>query len=340
MTDAATLRALPTITLARKGGIEVSLLALGARIASLLAPDRDGTRADVTLGHDEPSDYLTVGRYLGAICGRYANRIAGARFPMDGREVRLEPNEGEQQLHGGPEGFDLKIWTVTEQSADHVTFHLHSPAGEMGFPGAVEVTCTYRLVSDHALMLDMHATTSAPTHVNLASHPYFNLAGHGVGEVLDHSLKLYAAHYTPVDARNIPTGEIRAIAGTPFDFASARPIRKSMPGPNGFDHNFCLSAPLQAQHGEFLRPAAELTHPASGRSLKLWTTEIGLQVYTGAHYDGSQSGKGGVPYRKFPGIALETQKFPDSPNQPHFPSTRLDPGQVYRHVTLFDFTPH
>lgn len=339
MTDPAALQDLRTITLARKGGIRVELLALGARLTGLWAPDRNGTLADVVLGHDRPEDYLTVGSYVGATCGRYANRIFGAGFALDGRDVRLGPNEGAQQLHGGPEGFDRKIWAVLSQSADHVTFHCHSLAEEMGFPGALDARCTYLLVTDHAVMIEMTATTSAPTVVNLANHAYFNLAGHGAGQVLDHRLKLHARHYTPVDAAKIPTGEIRAVQGTPFDFTRPRPIGETLPDAGGFDHNFCLSAPLQPVQGENLRPAADLTDPTSGRSLKLWTSEVGLQVYTGAHYDGSQTGKGGVGYRKFPGIALETQKFPDSPNQPQFPSARLDPGELYRHLVLLDFTP-
>lgn len=334
-----TAPAVQAITLARKGGISLKLLSLGARIAELWAPDAAGKRADVTLGHDHPVDYLTAGRYMGAICGRYANRIAGARFMLDGREVRLLPNEAEQQLHGGPQGFDQKIWDVAAQSADHVTFRIRSPDGEMGFPGDLDVSCTYRLVSDHAFLLEMQASTTLPTHVNLASHPYFNLAGHDAGEVLGHCLRIHARHYTPVDARNIPTGEVLAVGGTVFDFTSQGPIRAAMPGPQGFDHNFCLSGQAQRLHGEYLCPAAELLHPPSGRSLKLWTSEIGLQLYTGAHFDGSQTGKGGASYRKFAGVALETQKFPDSPNQPQFPSTRLDPGQTYRHLMLFDLLP-
>lgn len=339
MADSAAVQSLQTITISRKGGIRLDLLPLGARMTALWAPDRNGTFADVVLGHDRPEDYLTVGGHIGTICGRYANRIAFARFPLDGREVVLERNHGPHQLHGGSDGFDRKIWRVADQSPDHVVFATQSPDAEMGFPGAMEVSCTYRLIGDFALMIEMRATTSAPTVVNLASHPYFNLAGHGAGNVLDQQLKVHARHYTPVDPTNIPTGEIRSVAGTPFDFTGPRQISEATPGPEGFDHNFCLSAPVQSLHGEDLRPAAELMHPASGRSLKLWTSEVGLQVYTGAHFDGSQPGKGGVTYDRFPGVALETQKFPDSPNHPQFPSTRLEPGQLYRHLAFFDFTP-
>jgi len=339
LTDHAAVQALPTITLAGKGGITLHLLALGARITGLLAPDRKGVMADVVLGHDRPEEYLTVGRYVGATCGRYANRIANARFPLDGRQITLDRNEGDHQLHGGPQGFDLKIWGIASQSPVHVTFATHSTDGDMGFPGALDVSCTYQLIGTHSVLIEMIATSSAPTVVNLANHAYFNLAGQGHGPVLGHGLKLHAGHFTPVDATKIPTGEIHAVKGAAFDFTSARPIAKAMPGPDGFDHNFCLSAPLQSIAGEYLRPAAELSDPASGRALKLWTTEVGLQVYTGAHFDGSQPGKAGARYGRFAGIALETQKFPDAPNHPQFPHARLDPGQLYRHLVLLDLTP-
>ena len=339
MSDLAAVQALPTITLAGKGGIELRLIALGARITGLLAPDRDGVMADVVLGHDQPGEYLTVGRYVGATCGRHANRIANARFPLEGRQITLDRNEGAHQLHGGPQGFDAKVWDIASQSPAHVTFATHSTDGDMGFPGALDVSCTYQLVGTHSLLIEMIATTSAPTVVNLANHAYFNLAGQGAGSVLGHSLKLHAGHHTPVDATKIPTGEVRAVVGSPFDFTSLRPIAKTMPGPEGFDHNFCLSAPLQSIAGEYLRPAAELRDPASGRALKLWTSEVGLQVYTGAHFDGSQPGKAGARYGRFAGIALETQRFPDAPNHPQFPHARLDPGQLYRHLVLLDLTP-
>jgi aldose 1-epimerase len=339
MTDIAAVRALQPITLARKGGVEIKLHALGARIVELWAPDRTGIRADVVLGHDRPEDYLSVGGYIGATCGRYANRIAGGRFRLDDRDVVLDRNEGANQLHGGPHGLDARLWEIGDRSEDHVTFITRSDDGDMGFPGALRVGCTYRLVGDHGLLIEMTATTSAPTVVNLANHAYFNLAGQGSGGVLAHSLRLYADHYTPVDLANIPTGEIRAVSGTAFDFTAPRRIGASMPGPGGFDHNFCLSAPTTTIAGEQLRLAAELADSASGRSLKLWTSEVGLQVYTGGHFDQTQAGKAGAQYGPFAGVALETQKFPDTPNRPHFPSARLDPDQRYRHVVLLDLTP-
>ena len=327
-----------SVTLTGRNGIRAAVLTWGARLAELWVPDAQGQLADIVLGQDNLADWHANGRYLGTTCGRFANRIAGGRFMLDGREVDLDRNEGANQLHGGRAGFDLKHWRIADASEAHVTLTATSPAGEMGFPGTVQARVTYRLAD--GLTIEMEATTDAPTVVNLANHAYFNLSGQGVGSVLGHELRVFAAHYTPVNADKIPTGEIRAVAGTAFDFQTPRRFGDQMPGPEGLDHNFCLSAPLQTIQGELLRPAAELCDPESGRSLCLWTNEVGLQVYTGAHFDDSQPGKGGVWYHKFPGIALETQKFPDSPNHPQFPSARLDPGQIYRHLVHLDFAPN
>lgn len=324
------------ITLQGRNGTSAKVLTWGARLAELWVPDAKGHLADIVLGQDSLADWQAHGRYMGTTCGRFANRIAGGRFTLDGRVVELDRNEGANQLHGGSVGFDLRHWRIEDSSEDRVTLAATSPAGEMGFPGAVETRVTYRL--EDGLTIEMEATTDAPTVVNLANHAYFNLAGQGAGSVLDHDLRLYAAHFTPVNPQKIPTGEIRSVTSTAFDFQTPRRIGDQLPGPEGLDHNFCLSAPMQAAQGEFLRPAADLTDPGSGRRLRVWTNEIGLQVYTGAHFDGSQTGKAGARYQKFQGIALETQKFPDAPNQPQFPSARLNPGQAYRHVVYYDFS--
>jgi aldose 1-epimerase len=329
--------AVPEITLTGASGLRLVVIPLGARITRLWAPDRDGALADIVLGHDRPQDYLTRRGYLGATCGRYANRIAGARFSLDASQIRLAPNEGENQLHGGPRGFDAAIWAVADQSPSHVTFTHLSPAGDMGFPGTLRASCTYRL-DGLCLWIEMTATTDAPTVVNLAHHSYFNLAGHGSGEVMGHDLQIAAQHYLPVDAANIPTGAILPVAGTPFDFTTARPIGQALPGPAGFDHCFCLSEPPMPRDGQLLRPCAVLTDRASGRCLRLSTDAPGLQVYTGAHFDG-ETAKAGACYPRFAGVALETQGFPDSPNRPQFPSTRLDPGQTYTHTMLLDLAP-
>ncbi|OYW60674.1 MAG: hypothetical protein B7Z31_03845 [Rhodobacterales bacterium 12-65-15] len=326
------------ITLAAPGGLSLSLSRYGARLIRLYAPDRQGALADVVLGHDDMTEYGSDHGYLGATCGRFANRIAAGRFTLDGRAVQLDCNEGGNQLHGGTRGFDKAMWEVAGQGPDQVSFRHTSPEGDMGYPGAVTVTCRYRIDGLH-LWIEMTATTTAPTVVNLAHHSYWNLAGQGVGDVLGHQLQLDAAHYLPVDAAKLPTGAVLPVAGTAFDFTTRRRIGDRMPGPDGFDHCFCLKGPMEAVADQLLRPAATLLDPASGRRLRLATNQVGVQLYTGAHFDGSVPGKEGTRYGRFAGVALETQAFPDSPNRPQFPATRLNPGEVYRHVMLLDFTP-
>ncbi|WP_374645701.1 aldose epimerase family protein [Tabrizicola sp.] len=315
------------------GGLRLRLLTWGARLAELWVPDRTGVPADIVLGQDSLADWLAHGSYLGATCGRHANRIAGGRFVLDGREVRLDRNEGANTLHGGAAGFDLKHWRIESHSASHVTFATTSPAGEMGFPGTLQARATYRL--DAGLEITMAAQTDAPTVVNLVNHAYFNLAGQGAGDILGHELQVEAGFYLPVDDRKLPTGEVLSVAGTPFDFRQPRSIGAAMPGPAGFDHNLCLSSPLAA---DGLRPCLSATDPASGRRLRLATSAPGLQLYTGAHFAGGP-GKAGTRYPRFAGFAAETQHFPDAPNRPHFPGTVLRPGQTSTHVMRFDFTP-
>lgn len=314
-------------------GLSLKLLTWGARLAELRVPDRHGTLADIVLGQDDLSAWQTHGTYIGATCGRYANRIAGGRFTLDGREVQLDRNEAAQHLHGGSDGLDLKIWDIESQSDRHVTFTITSPDGEMGYPGTLTARTTYRI--DAGLVIEMQATTDAPTIVNLVNHAYFNLAGHGSGDILGQQLQVEAGFYLPVDDRLIPTGEVLSVTGTPFDFRALRPIGQDMPGEGGFDHNLCLSGPLSTNG---LRPCLLVVDPASGRRMHLSSTEPGLQFYTGAHFD-QTPGKGGARYPRFAGFAAETQRFPDSPNRPQFPSARLDPGQTYRHIMRFDFTP-
>ena len=212
-------------------GLRVSLLTWGARLAELWVPDRNGDLADVVLGHDTAHDWQTHGTYLGATCGRYANRIAGGRFALDGRKVQLDRNEGANTLHGGSQGFDRRHWTITGHSDSHVTFALTSHDGEMGFPGALEARATYR-IDGPALQIEMEATAGAPTMVNLVNHAYFNLVGQGAGDIMGHRLQVEASHYLPVDAQLIPTGEILSVANTPFDFRHPRPIGAQLPGPN------------------------------------------------------------------------------------------------------------
>ncbi|MFM7444319.1 MAG: aldose epimerase family protein [Tabrizicola sp.] len=322
------------ITLTGGKGLRAEILTNGARLAELWVPDRAGTLADIVLGFDKLTDWQDQGGYLGATCGRYSNRVANGRFSLDGRAIQLDCNEGQQHLHGGRSGLDTKLWEIEDHSDARVTLATQSPAGEMGYPGAMTARVTYR-VAGLGLTIEMEARTDAPTVVNLVNHAYFNLAGHGSGDVLGQSLQVDAAFYLPVDERLIPTGEVRKVAGTPFDFRAPRAIGTEMPGPGGFDHNLCLSSPTDVTG---LRPCLCAEDPVSGRRMQLSTTEPGLQLYTGAHFAGT-SGKAGARYPRFAGFAAETQRFPNSPNMPHFPSARLDPGQVYRHIMKFDFTP-
>ena len=314
-------------------GLRVALLTWGARLAELWVPDATGTLADIVLGHDSAQDWQTHGTYLGATCGRYANRIAGGRFTLDGRTTQLDRNEGANTLHGGTHGFDRKHWTIDSHSDTHVTFTTSSPDSDMGFPGTLTARTTYR-IDGPALLIEMEATTDAPTVVNLVNHAYFNLAGQGAGNIMGHQLQVDASHYLPVDHELIPTGEILSVANTSFDFRQPRPIGAELPGPDAFDHNLCLSAPTGADD---LRPCLTAADPASGRRMRLSTSEPGVQLYTGAHFDGP--GKQGARYPRFAGFAAETQRFPDSPNRPQFPSSRLNPGETYRHLMRFDFTP-
>ncbi len=317
----------------KRDGLSLKLLTWGARLAELWIPDAKGTLADIVLGQDSLEDWQTHGTYIGATCGRYGNRIDGGSFTLDGRVVQLDQNEKTQHLHGGKHGFDLKVWDIESRSDSHVTFTTTSPDGEMGYPGTLTVRTTYRI--DGGLVIEMEATTDAPTIVNLVNHAYFNLAGQASGDILGQHLQVDAGFYTPVDDRLIPTGEVLSVSNTAFDFRASRPVGQDLPGEGGFDHNLCLSAPMESNG---LRRCLQAVDPASGRRMQLSTTEPGLQFYTGAHFD-QTPGKNGVRYPRFAGFAVETQRFPDSPNRPQFPSARLDPGQTYRHVMRFDFTP-
>ena len=323
------------ITLAGAQGFRAELLTYGARLAGLWVPDRNGTLADVVLGCDSLAGWRNEGRYMGATCGRYANRIAKGRFVLDGRDVQLDCNEGQQHLHGGRSGFDVQHWQVKDWSDTHATLVITSQDGDMGFPGTLTAQVTYR-IEGLRLSVVMEAQTDAPTVVNLVNHAYFNLAGHASGDVLAQSLQVEAGFYLPVNDTLIPTGEIRSVTGTAFDFQSSRPVGAQMPGTEGFDHNLCLSSPPDATG---LRPCLQAEDPASGRRMQLSTTEPGVQLYTGAHFAG-MPGKAGASYQRFAGFAAETQRFPNSPNMQHFPSARLDPGQTYRHEMRYDFSPN
>jgi aldose 1-epimerase len=313
-------------------GLMVKVLTYGARLAELHTPDRNGKLANIILGHDRIADYVAGTAYLGATCGRYANRIRDGRFTLDGVAHQLDRNEGPNHLHGGTQGFDRQLWAVDRAEGDSVSFSTTSADGEMGYPGRCRLTTTYRLTDDNRLTLTMQADTTRPTILNMVNHAYFNLAGQG--DVLDQHLRITAAHYTPVDAALLPTGEMRPVDGTVFDFRKMKPIGQDLgisDLPKGYDHNWCVE-------GQGMRDVAEAFDPISGRRLRLRATEPGVQVYIGGSIPDGVTGAGGAALGPYSGFTLETQKYPDSPNHPQFPSARLDPGQTYDHRMEFTFS--
>ena len=319
-------------------GMAVRIINYGGIIAQLHVPDRHGEMADVVLGHDTLEGYLNRSRYFGALIGRYANRIARGRFTLDGVEQHLTINNGHNHLHGGVRGFDKVLWQANEVE-DGLQLTYFSKDGEENYPGNLEAQVTYSLMETNELRIDYRAHTDRETIVNLTNHSYFNLAGNGT--ILGHELTIDADAFTPVDATLIPTGEIRAVAGTPMDFTSARPVgsrindqfdQLQMAG-GGYDHNFVLRTASGS-----LRHIATVREPMSGRVMQIATTEPGLQFYSGNFLDGSIVGKYGIAYAKHSGCCLETQHFPDSPNHPNFPATVLRPGEEYRHTTIFQFS--
>jgi aldose 1-epimerase len=322
----------PLLTITAPNGQQARLCAYGARLVGLDAPDRHGHSRDIVLGHDRLEDYLTYPTYFGAICGRYANRIAGGRFALDGATAQLDLNEGANHLHGGRMGFDKIIWAAESAGPRKVAFTATSAAEDMGYPGSLTMTTVYEWDTDCRFHITMTAKTDAPTVVNIVNHAYFNLAGGS--DVLDHEMTVLADHYTPVRADLIPTGEIRPVAGTAFDFRTPVLIRDALARdasmPDGFDHNWCLDAPENT-------PAVRLFHPGSGRGFTLSTNEPGVQIYTCGMMTKPVPGKNGQTYGRFSGLTLETQKYPDSPNNQAFPSARLNPGQTYAHRMIFSF---
>lgn len=344
--NAGTLKdgtAVEAVTLTNAKGVSARILSYGATLQSFKGPDRTGKIADVVLGYDDAATYESRPNFFGVTVGRYANRIAGGKFTLDGKSYQLPLNDKTNSLHGGGQGFDKKIWRIVSVNSGpsaSVVFALTSPDGESGYPGKLEVKVTYALDESGALTISYDAATDKPTVVNMTNHAIFDLAGEGSPTgAMGHLLTIPAKAYTPVDAKLIPTGELRPVEGTVFDFRKARLIGQDLRDGRdeqirfglGYDHNFALDKGVTA------RPelAARLEDPASGRVLEVLTTEPGVQFYTGNFLDGTYYGKSGHLYRQGDGIALEPQKFPDAPNKPGFVSARVDPGKPYRHVMVY-----
>jgi aldose 1-epimerase len=325
-------------TLTNANGMTAKVMTYGALLTELHVPDRAGKPGDVVLGFDTLEGYLHGHPYFGATVGRVANRIAKGRFTLDGKEYTLAVNNGPNALHGGKKGFDKVVWTAEPVAgASAVKFTYRSPAGEEGYPGTLTATVTYTLTDRNELRLDYTATTDQPTPVNLTNHTYFNLAGPASGDVLGAVLMIDADKYTPTDDTLIPTGELRSVKGTPYDFTTPTPIGTRIAelkgNPGGYDTNYVLNG-----GGKSLGLAARVMDPKSGRVMEMFTTEPGVQFYTGNFLDGSIRGKGGVAYNKHQAFCLEAQHFPDSVNHPDFPSMILRPGQTYKQTTSYKFS--
>lgn len=333
------------ITLAN-GGMTARILTYGAGIHSVLVPDRNGQLADVALGHASLADYVEQPQYIGSTVGRVANRIAGGRFPFDGAEIQVPVNNGPNALHGGPIGFDKVNWQVlgTEdgERASVALGHV-SPDGDQGFPGTLTVTATYTLAADHELAVEYRAATDRPTLVNLSNHAYWNLAGEGAPEgAMGHLLTIPADAFLPTDATAIPTGEVRPVDGTAFDFRRPRPVGERVRDASdeqirfgrGYDHNWVIARAV----ADAPRLVARVEEPGSGRVMELFSNQPGLQFYSGNFLDGTSVGKSGKLYRMGDAVVLEPQLFPDTPNRPEFGSLRLEPGETYRNVIAWRFS--
>ncbi len=335
--------AIEAVTLTGSNGVSAHIMTLGATLQSFNAPDRNGRSADITLGYDDAASYISAPNFWGQTIGRYANRIAGGRFTLDGNPYQITLNDKTNTLHGGSVGFDKHVWkivSVTNGAQAKVVMTLTSPAGDQGYPGTLAVKVTYALDDKGALTIDFDATSDAPTIVNLTNHALFDLAGEGSATgIYGQRLTIPASRYTPVNATLIPTGEMKPVAGTVFDFTKGRALSDGIRDGRdpqivigrGWDHNFVLDKGITAEPGL----AARVEDPASGRVIEVLTTEPGVQFYSGNFLDGSLVGKSGHVYRMGDGLALEPQKFPDTPNQPTFGSARVDPGKPYHHRMIY-----
>ncbi len=332
--------AIDIYTLKNKSGMEARVMTFGGTLVSLKTPDKKGVMDDIVLGFDTLDGYVShTGLFFGATIGRYANRIGAAKFTLDGKEFKLAPNNNGNSLHGGPGGFDRCVWTARELPDGGLELTYLSKDGEEGYPGNLKVTTTYHLTDNDELRIDYAATTDKATVLNLTNHSYFNLKGAGNGDVLGHQVMIDSSRYTPTDKGLIPTGELRNVAGTPFDFRKSTAIGaridqkdEQLVFAGGYDHNWILNAPPTLQHA-----VTEVFEPESGRVVTVATTEPGIQFYTGNFLDGTVKGKGGKVYIKRSALTLETQHYPDSPNHPAFPTTVLRPGQQFQSTTVFKF---
>ncbi len=334
-------------TLTNKNGVEVKITNYGATVTSIKVPDHSGKFDDVVLGYDSIDGYLAKNPHLGAVAGRFANRIAKGEFTLNGKAYKLAKNNGENHLHGGPKGFYQVMWTATpvenlSGGNDNVGVMLKylSKDGEENYPGNLDVTVTYTLTGDNALKIDYAATTDKDTILNLTNHSYFNLAGAGNGDILGHQLKINSEQITPVDSTMIPTGDVKSVAGTPFDFSKLTAIGARINDRDeqlilgkGYDHNFILNV-----NNTLSTPAVEVYELTTGRVMEVFTNQPGVQLYSGNFLDGTITGKGGKVYKQRYGFCLETQHYPDSPNKPNFPNVVLKPGQRFDSTTIFKFS--
>ncbi len=344
-------KAVEVYTLTNRAGASVRVMTYGATLTSVRVPDRSGAMGDVILGFDDLASYegkVARGTYLGAIAGRYANRIAAGRFSLDGKEYTLPINNPPNSLHGGTVGFDRKIWRAVAKETKggpSVTLALRDPAGSNGYPGTVDVAVTYTLTEANALRVEYRATSDRATPINLTQHAYFNLKDAGASDIRGHVLTFDAARYLPVDAGSIPLGDPAPVAGTPIDFRTPKPIGRDLEamlasdgkGPAGYDHNLVLNGYDEARKTR-LRRAAVVQEPTTGRRMEAWTTEPGMQLYTGNFLEGDLTGRGGAVYGKWHGFCLEAQHFPDAPNRPSYAPAILRPGRPYRQTTEYRFS--
>lgn len=330
-------------TLDSGNGLVVQVTNYGGRIVSVWAPDKDGNYEDVVLGFGTIHDCIDNQgeKYMGPVIGRYGNRISNGQFEIDGVKYQLPQNDGTNSLHGGIEGFDMRVWDVVKVDEKSITMSYVSSDGEQGYPGNLAVEMTYKLTSDNELVIDYKATTDKATHVNLTNHSQFNLAGAKSGTILNHIMTVNASHITPVDDILIPTGKIAPVEGSPFDFRNATRIGERIDNDNeqlkkggGYDHNWVLDK----KNPDAVELAVTLYEPNSGRVLEVFTDQPGIQIYTGNFFNGKVAGKYGEPFAYRGAVALETQKFPNTPNQPNFPTTLLNPGETYTHTCIYKFT--